>query len=84
MTCVSKEYEIKTMEQEQCLQLKMLFLLGYKLKLLFSGWQGERNENLVGVTFMGGQEWANFRLVGGTPQYGKPFDELFLGLHDPA
>ena len=27
ITCVSKEYEIKTkMEQEQCLQLKMLFL----------------------------------------------------------
>ena len=32
MTCVSKEYEIRTMEQEQCLQLKMLFLLGYNLK----------------------------------------------------
>ena len=30
MTCVSKEYEIKTkMEQEQWLQLKMLYLLGY-------------------------------------------------------
>ena len=30
MNCVSKEYEIKTkMEQEQCLQLKMLFLLGH-------------------------------------------------------
>ena len=34
MTFVSKEYEIKTMEQEQCLQLKMLFLLGYKLKIV--------------------------------------------------
>ena len=33
MTCVSKEYEIKTkMEQEQWLQLKMLFLLGYDLQ----------------------------------------------------
>ena len=33
MTCVSKEYEIKTkMEQEQWLQLKMLFLLGYNFK----------------------------------------------------
>ena len=33
MTCVSKQYEIKTkMEQEQCLQLKMLFLLGYNLE----------------------------------------------------
>ena len=35
MTCVSKEYEIKTkMEQEQWLQLKMLFLLGYNLKIV--------------------------------------------------
>ena len=34
MTCVSKEYEIKTkMEQERWLQLKMLFLLGYNLKI---------------------------------------------------
>ena len=29
MTCVSKEYEIKTkIAHEQCQQLKMLFLLG--------------------------------------------------------
>ena len=36
MTCVSKEYEIKRkMEQEQWLKLKMPFLLGYNLKLLF-------------------------------------------------
>ena len=34
MTCVSKEYKIKTLEQEQCLQLKMLFLLGYNLKIV--------------------------------------------------
>ena len=34
MACLSKEYEIKTkMEQEQWLQLKMLFLLGYNLKI---------------------------------------------------
>ena len=34
MTCVSKEYEIKTkMEQEKWRQLKMLFLLGYNLKI---------------------------------------------------
>ena len=33
MTCMSKEYEIKTkMVQEQRLQLKMTFLLGYNLK----------------------------------------------------
>ena len=31
MTC---EYEIKTMEQEQCLHLKMLFLLGFDLKIV--------------------------------------------------
>ena len=35
MTYVSKEYEIKTkMEQEQWLKLKMLFLLGYNLKIV--------------------------------------------------
>ena len=34
MTCVSKGYEIKAMEQEQCVQLKMLFLLGYNLKIV--------------------------------------------------
>ena len=35
MTCVSKEYKIQTkMEQEQWLQLKMLFLLGYNLKIV--------------------------------------------------
>ena len=34
MTCVSIEYEIlKKMEKEQGLQLKMLFLLGYNLKI---------------------------------------------------
>ena len=38
MTCVSKEYEIKTkLVQEQWLQQKMTFLLGYNLQLLFSG-----------------------------------------------
>ena len=35
MTCVSKEYAIKAMEQEQCLELKMLLLLGYNLKIVF-------------------------------------------------
>ena len=35
MTCVSKEYEIKTkMQQEERMQLKMLFLLGYNLKFV--------------------------------------------------
>ena len=35
MTYVSKEYEIETkMEQEQWLQLKILFLLGYTLKIV--------------------------------------------------
>ena len=35
LTCVSKEYETKTnMEQEQWLQLEMLFLLGYNLKIV--------------------------------------------------
>ena len=35
MTWISKEYEIKRkMEQERWLQLKMLFLLGYNLKIV--------------------------------------------------
>ena len=35
MTYVSKEYEIKTkMKQEQWLQLKVLFLLGYNLDIV--------------------------------------------------
>ena len=35
MTFASKEYEIKTkMEQQQWLQLKMLLLLGYNLKIV--------------------------------------------------
>ena len=34
MTCVLEEYEIKTeMVQEQWLQLKMTFSLGYNLKI---------------------------------------------------
>ena len=33
MACVSKECEIKTMVQEQWLQLKMMFLLSYNLKI---------------------------------------------------
>ena len=41
MTCVSKEYEIKTkMEQEEGLLLKMLFSLGYNLKLVTQWWGG--------------------------------------------
>ena len=40
MSCVSKEYEIKTIGQEQCLQLKMLFLLGYNLKIVAEGGGG--------------------------------------------
>ena len=38
MTCVSKEYEIKTKkEQEQWLQLKMLFVVGYNLNIVSGG-----------------------------------------------
>ena len=40
MTCVSKVYEIEKMEQEQLLQLKMLFLLGYNLKFFLGGGGG--------------------------------------------
>ena len=52
MVCVTKEYEIKTkMEKENWLQPKMLFLLGFDLKIVFSG---GRNKNLVGGIFLGG------------------------------
>ena len=35
MNCVSKKYEIKTkIEQEQWLQLKMILLFGYNLKIV--------------------------------------------------
>ena len=61
---MSKEYEIKTkMEQEQLLQLKMLFLLGYWVitwKLLFrAGGMTFGGEGVGG----GGREWAIFQLV---------------------
>ena len=37
MTCVSKEYQIKTkMVQEQWLELKLMFLFGYNLKIIKS------------------------------------------------
>ena len=39
MTCVSKEYKIKTkIVYEQWLQLKMLFLLVYRLFYWFIAW----------------------------------------------
>ena len=47
MTCLCTEYEVHTkMVQEQCLQLKMKFLLGYNLKIYFlveemNLWQGQ-------------------------------------------
>ena len=38
MTCVYKEYEVKMkMVQEQCLQPKMKFLLGYNIKIVMGG-----------------------------------------------
>ena len=69
MTGVSKEYEIKRkMVQEQWTQLKMTFLLGYNLKVLFSGEGGEGGEltfggegiKIGGAIFPGGKEWANW------------------------
>ena len=40
MTGLSKEHEIKTMEQNECIQLKMLFYGIITWKLLFSGGAG--------------------------------------------
>ena len=82
MTCLSKVYEIKTkMEQVQWLQLKMLFLLSYNLKLLLSrDWGGWL---LVGFTGLGnfsrwGGEWASFWLVGGTPPPSAPVGKTLM------
>ena len=69
ITCVYKRYEVKReIVQQQRLQLKMKFLLGYSLKLLFSG-----EMNLCrwvacwgsGFFLVGG--WANILLVGEFP-----------------
>ena len=55
---MSKEYEIKTkMEWEQWLQLKMMFLFCYNLKVVI--WGGGRG----GGVSRWGMEWANFQLV---------------------
>ena len=73
MTCVSKEYQIKKkMEQELCLQLKILFLLGYNLKLCFSGggidfWLGGRES--TGGIFLGGGGMNTFLAGGGGSDY---------------
>ena len=53
MTCVTKEYKIKTKMEQEWLQLKMTFLLGYNLKISIE-WGGEtdfwwgEDKNLVG------------------------------------
>ena len=64
---MSKEYEIKTkMEQEQLLQLKMLFLLGYWVitwKLLFRAGGMTFGGEGVGGGGGRGREWAIFQLV---------------------
>ena len=76
MTCVSKEYKIKTkMVHEQWLQLKWSLYWVITWKLLFSGGRGRINlwwkekKNLVGRNFSRWVEWANFRLVMGDFPY---------------
>ena len=57
-------YEVKMkMLQGQRLQLKMKFLLGYNMKVLFI-WG---DKDLMGGIFPGGGEGTNFQLVGGLP-----------------
>ena len=83
MTCVSKQYGIKTkLEQEQRLQLKMLFLLGHDLIIVWGNWllvwewgrEGAGRKIWWEGAFWGdcsrwagGGRWINFRLVGGLP-----------------
>ena len=69
MTRVFKEHEIKTkMEQEQWLHLRMLFLLGYNLKIII-WWGGGGGRGGVGrgkgLTFCwGGGNWRWSQLGG--------------------
>ena len=65
MTCVSKEHDIKTkMEQEQWIQLKMLYLLGYNLKIVI--WWGGGDKYLVRGESTGGK-MSKFSAGGGPP-----------------
>ena len=59
MTCVYKEYEVKIkMIQEEWLQLKMKFLLGYNMEIVIEGKIafGGGNKDLVGGFFQAGVE----------------------------
>ena len=83
MTCMFREYEIKTMEQEQCLHLKILLVLKIYLvltwKLFFSGRVGG-NKNPVGNCLSWrGEGGGMSKFSAGYPNS----DVLFLGLHDP-
>ena len=71
MTRVFKEHEIKTkMEQEQWLHLRMLFLLGYNLKIIiwWGGVGGARRGREGGKVWLfvgeggigGGVNWGGF------------------------
>ena len=76
---MSTEYESKTkMEQEQWLQLKVLFLLGYN-QLLFSGgivfWWGGGGGGGGGGFFVGGGGWGG----GGGGGGGGVLVGFFLG-----
>ena len=95
---MTKEYEIKTkIEQEHWLQLKMLFLLGYNWKLLFSGgWSWLLVERGRGIKIWwferiflvggggGGGEVENFRQVGGeSPPHPHPPPPIPLRRENP-
>ena len=59
MTCVYKEYEVKTkMVLKQLFQLKMKFSLGYNMEIVI---QWGRNKPLVsGRNLIGGLYWGGF------------------------
>ena len=72
--CTEYEVEIKIW-QEQWLQLKMKFLLGYNLEIFVKWWEelafGGENKNLVGEST--GEKWANFWLVEELPNNPPPY-----------
>ena len=70
MNCVPKEYDIKTkMVQEQWLQLKMMFLLGYNLVGRESNFWGKVYWEGRGIFQVGENDWIFDWWEGGVPDH---------------